>query len=92
LHLLVFAAAAGAAGAAGAAVVVLAAFCIPPWPLQVPLPVEVLVVPSLHVVGGAASAWLGCAGANTATETAISPARIVFFIVATPVKLDPLQL
>lgn len=50
-----FAAVVEASGAAGAAAAVvaaldLAAFCTPPWPLHVPLPVDVLVVPSAQVV------------------------------------------
>jgi hypothetical protein len=64
--------AAGAA-AAGAAV---PAFCTPPWPLQVPLPVEVEVVPSLQVV----SAVAGRASTNTINGAAMSPMRSVFFI------------
>jgi hypothetical protein len=42
--------AAGAAAFAVFADAALVAFCMPPWPLQVPLPVEVVVVPSEHVV------------------------------------------
>jgi hypothetical protein len=85
---LVLAAAAGAAGvavlaaagaAAGAEVAAAAglapeAFCTPPWPLQVPLPVEVLVVPSAQVVepplAGAAGAFAGVAGAGAAAAAA----------------------
>jgi hypothetical protein len=55
----VVAAAAGAAAAGVAAGVLeaaafagaaLVAFCTPPWPLHVPLPVDVLVLPSAQVV------------------------------------------
>jgi len=65
------AAAAGAAAAGAGAVVAavaglaLVGFWMPPWPLQVPLPVEVVVVPSLQVVvaplaaGAAAGAAAG---------------------------------
>jgi hypothetical protein len=42
------------------------AFCTPPWPLQVPLPVEVLVVPSLQVV--AVPPLAGAAGAAAGAE------------------------
>jgi hypothetical protein len=62
-------AAAGAAVVAAAAGLVFVAFCIPPWPLQVPLPVEVVVVPSEQGVvapaAGAADA-AGAAGAGGA--------------------------
>jgi hypothetical protein len=79
------AAAAGAAvGAALAAAVAGLAFCTPPWPLQVPLPVEVVVVPSLQVVGAGSSAQLGRASANTINGAAIKPAIVVFFIGLTP--------
>lgn len=61
-------------------------FCMPPWPLQVPLPVEVLVVPSLQVVVGAGSAAkLGIAKANISTGAAIKLAIVEFFIVGLPV-------
>jgi hypothetical protein len=73
---LVAGAAAGATAAAGAA------FCTPPWPLHVPLPVEVLVVPSLQVVVVAAvsAARLGSANAKTNKGAAMSPAIVVFFM------------
>jgi hypothetical protein len=71
-----FAAGAGVAAAAG-----LAAFCTPPWPLQVPLPVEVLVVPSLQVVvTDASSAHAATTNANVIKGAAIKPASVVFFI------------
>jgi len=71
---LVAGAAAGAAAEAGAA------FCTPPWPLHVPLPVEVLVVPSLQVVVAASAARLGSAHAKTNRGAAMSPAIVVFFM------------
>ena len=73
----------GAAGVlvAGAAAEAGAAFCTPPWPLHVPLPVEVLVVPSLQVVVAAVSAArLGSANAKTNKGAAISPVIVVFFM------------
>jgi hypothetical protein len=73
----------GAAGVlvAGAAAAAGAAFCTPPWPLHVPLPVEVLVVPSLQVVVAAVSAArLGIANAKTSRGAAMSPAIVVFFM------------
>lgn len=72
---------AGAAGAAGAAAAG-AAFCTPPWPLHVPLPVEVLVVPSLQVVVAAAvsAARLGSVNAKTNRGAAMSPAIVIFFM------------
>lgn len=70
------AAGAGAAGAAGAAV---AAFCTPPCPLQVPLPVDVVVVPSLQAVG-ALSALAGEPKANASSGAAKRPASVVIFI------------
>jgi hypothetical protein len=70
------------AGVAGAAVV-FGAFCTPPWPLQVPLPVEVVVVPSLQVVV-ASCETLGPASANTINGAAMRPARIVVFMKFTP--------
>ena len=75
-----FAAAAGAAAVAADADLDFVAFCIPPWPLQVPLPVEVVVVPSLQVVLGAAAARLGIANAQTNRGAAIRAAIVVFFI------------
>jgi hypothetical protein len=54
------------AGAAGAGVAAdAAAFWMPPWPLHVPLPVDVLVVPSAQVLVAplAAGAAAGAAGA-----------------------------
>lgn len=83
-------AAAGAA-AAGAAVLDFAAavdFCTPPWPLQVPLPVEVVVVPSLQVVGVVPSARTAPgASANNPNDTAIKPLRIILFMRFTPLKV-----
>jgi hypothetical protein len=74
----------GAAGVlvAGAAAAAGAAFCTPPWPLHVPLPVEVLVVPSLQVVvvAAASAARLGSAHAKTNRGAAMSPAIVVFFM------------
>jgi hypothetical protein len=74
----------GAAGVlvAGAAAAAGAAFCTPPWPLHVPLPVEVLVVPSLQVVVvvAASAARLGSAHAKTNRGAAMSPAIVVFFM------------
>jgi hypothetical protein len=81
----VFAGAGAAAGAGVAAdAAVFAAFWTPPWPLQVPLPVEVVVVPSLQVVGAGSSAQLGRANANTINGAAIKLAIVVFFISLTP--------
>jgi hypothetical protein len=65
----VLAAGAGAALLAGAAVdavagFALVAFCTPPWPLQVPLPEDVVVVPSEHVVVAPVAA--GAAGVAAA--------------------------
>jgi hypothetical protein len=71
------AAGAAAAGAAGAAEV--PAFCTPPWPLQVPLPVEVEVVPSLQVVG-VESAQAGSDSANIIKGVAMSPTSSDFFM------------
>jgi hypothetical protein len=69
------------AGAAAGAVAA-AAFCTPPWPLQVPLPVEVLVVPSLQVVVVAAvsAERLGIANVKTNRGAAMNPAIVVFFM------------
>jgi hypothetical protein len=80
---------AAGAGSAVAAVAGLAlvAFCIPPWPLQVPLPVDVLVVPSLQVVVGGSAAKLGMANANTSRGAAMKLAIVVFFIKNSRVKL-----
>jgi hypothetical protein len=67
----------GAAAAGGAAFAAgVAAFCTPPWPLQVPLPVEVVVVPSLQVV----SAKLGIDIARTNRGAATRPATVIFFM------------
>jgi hypothetical protein len=86
----VVAPAAGAAGAFDAAGVLVAGaaapaaagadFCTPPWPLQVPLPVEVVVVPSLQVVGAGSAARLGIASANTSIGAAIRAATVIFFM------------
>lgn len=54
---------------------------MPPWPLQVPLPVEVLVVPSLQVaVAAESAARLGMVKANTSKGAANRLAIVVFFI------------
>jgi hypothetical protein len=89
LQVLVAPDAAGAAGAAGAAAGAAAAgaaeaaevpaFWTPPWPLQVPLPVEVEVVPSLQVVG-VESAQAGSDSANIIKGAAMSPTRSVLFM------------
>jgi hypothetical protein len=67
---------AGAAAEAG----VFAAFCTPPWPLQVPLPVDVVVVPSLHVVGAGSAAKLGTANASINKGAATRAATVIFFM------------
>jgi hypothetical protein len=76
------AAAAGAAGAAAAGAAGAApAFCTPPWPLHVPFPVEVEVVPSLQVVAAVESAaQAGTDQANTIKGAAMSPTRCVLFM------------
>jgi hypothetical protein len=84
------AAAAGAADAAALslfaaalslfAAAALGAFCMPPWPLHVPLPVDVEVVPSLHVVGAGSAARLGMAKANISKGAAMSPVTVMFFM------------
>jgi hypothetical protein len=86
LQVLVAAEAAGAAGAAGAAAGAAAAeaaevpaFWTPPWPLQVPLPVDVEVVPSLQVVG-VESAQAGSDSASIIKGAAMSPTSSVFFM------------
>jgi hypothetical protein len=61
--------------------VVLAAFWTPPWPLQVPLPVDVEVVPSLQVVVAVESAQAGNDSANAIKGAAMSPMRFVFFMI-----------
>jgi hypothetical protein len=62
-------------------VLALVVFCMPPWPLQVPLPVDVLVVPSLQVVVGVGSAAkLGTASANIRKGAAMRPAIVEFFM------------
>jgi len=75
-------AAGAAAGEAAGAAAAGAAFCTPPWPLHVPLPLEVLVVPSLQVVVAAAvsAARLGIANAKINRGAAMSPAIVVFFM------------
>jgi hypothetical protein len=87
----------GVAAGAGSAVAALAGlalvvFCIPPWPLQVPLPVDVLVVPSLQVVVGGSAARLGMANANISKGAAMRPAIVVFLIKNSRVKLRSLGL
>jgi hypothetical protein len=72
--------AAAAGAAAGAAAAAFVAFCMPPCPLQVPLPVEVVVVPSLQVVGAASAAKLGIAMANAKSGAAMQPAIVIFFM------------
>jgi hypothetical protein len=69
-----------AAGVAAAGAVVFAAFCTPPWPLQVPLPVDVVVVPSLHVVGAGSAAKLGTANASINKGAATRAATVIFFM------------
>jgi hypothetical protein len=72
-------AAAGAAGAAAVAGAAVEAFCTPPWPLQVPLPLEVVVVPSLQFVTPAAGdgvctgtvAGVAAAGAGAVAAAAL---------------------
>lgn len=62
-----------AAGAAAAAVVAgldFVAFCIPPWPLHVPLPVDVVVVPSEQVVVAPAAGVAGVFGAAAVAAAA----------------------
>ena len=49
-----------------------------------PLPVEVVVVPSLQVVGAGSAARLGIANANTSSGAAIRPATVIFFMMFTP--------
>jgi hypothetical protein len=72
----------GAAVVAAVAGLGFEAFCIPPWPLQVPLPVEVLVVPSLQVVVVAAvsAARPGSVNAKTNRGAAMRPATVIFFM------------
>src|SRR5580698_4628132 len=53
---------------------------MPPWPLQVPLPVEVLVVPSLQVVGAGSAAMLGIANTHASKGAAKRPATVIFFM------------
>jgi hypothetical protein len=79
-------AAAGAGAVAGAAeaAAVPAAFWMPPWPLQVPLPVDVEVVPSLQVVVAVESAQAGNDSANAIKGAVMSPTRIVFFMIVYP--------
>lgn len=81
----VLAAGAGAALLAGAAVdavagLALVALCMPPWPLQVPLPVDVVVVPSLHVVGAGSDAKPGTANASINKGAATRTATVIFFM------------
>jgi hypothetical protein len=70
--------AATAGAAAPAAGLLFEGFCTPPWPLQAPRPVAVLVVPSLQVAGapddaGAVEAG-AAAGAAAAGEAAAAAA------------------
>jgi hypothetical protein len=53
----------------------------------VPLPVEVVVVPSLQVVGAGSSAHAGIDNAKAIKGAAIRPASVVFFISALPFGL-----
>jgi hypothetical protein len=53
---------------------------MPPWPLQVPFPVDVVVVPSLHVVGAGSAARLGVPQANATNDAAMKPATLIFFM------------
>lgn len=55
------------------------AFCNPPWPLHVPLPVDVVVVPSEQVLVAPAPR-LGIANANTNRGAAMRPAIVMFFM------------
>jgi hypothetical protein len=71
--------AAAAAGAAAAGAAEVPAFWTPPWPLQVPLPVDVEVVPSLQVLG-VESAQAGSDSANIIKGAAMSPTSSVFFM------------
>jgi len=73
--------AAAAAGAGADAAAAGVAFCIPPCPLQVPLPVDVLVVPSLHVVGAGSAAMVGIANASISKGVATRAATVVFFMI-----------
>ena len=66
--------------AAGAADAAAAAFCTPPWPLHVPLLVEVLVVPSLQVVVAVSAERLGAANANINKGAAMRLAIVIFFM------------
>jgi hypothetical protein len=82
--------AAAAGAAAGAAVVPAAAFWTPPWPLHVPLPVEVEVVPSLQVVVAVESAaQAGSDKASTIKGAAMNRTRsVLFMIVHSLVEFD----
>jgi hypothetical protein len=46
----------------------------------VPLPVEVVVVPSLQVVGAGSAAKLGIAKVNASNGAAMNPAAAIFFM------------
>jgi hypothetical protein len=76
--------AAGVAAAGAAAGAAAAAFCTPPWPLHVPLPVDVVVVPSLQAVGAGSAATLGIANANANSGPATRPAIVIFFMNSLP--------
>jgi len=76
---------AGAAAGAGAAVAALAglafaAFLNTAVTAAGTLPVDVVVVPSLQVVGAGSAATLGIANANTSNGSAIRPATVMFFM------------
>jgi hypothetical protein len=70
------------------------AFETPPWPLQAPFPVAVVVVPSLQVLvapvsgvagaAGAAAGAGGAAGAGAAAAGAAAAAAVVFGAFLTP--------
>jgi hypothetical protein len=51
------------------------------------LPVEVVVVPSLQVVGAGSSAHAGIDNAKAIKGAAIKPTSVVFFISALPIGL-----
>jgi hypothetical protein len=48
------------------------------------LPVEVVVVPSLQVVGTGSAAKLGIASANASKGAATKPATVKFLMIVTP--------
>jgi hypothetical protein len=54
--------------------------CTPPWPLQAPRPVAVLVVPSLQVAGVLPSAACATPIVSAIKGAARSPAQFRFFM------------